>query len=587
MRTLALLAVLGWGLTLSAHAGAETPAYEVTPEQFVALPPTEVLQRAKDYALKHREAPAAARAGLDWYVSATALQHGEEQKSARLYLLLEHPRTTAGAFIYHSLANDGQLAELLLEEFNREDRNLDSPFLTRYVLAMMMAPQRFSSAAKDNANFMLSFSYALQAVGYDKEHPLVKSVQEALRKRDVDGKSARMLNILLGKQRTAEKFTQLQEFKDNATARAMQRGLFLKLQIQERVRPAEIRLHLENLLTGHKWKEALPWFEKIPAEGRDPQLRFWQGWALAATGETRQAIELLEGLAHDAPQDPWGKLAAESLPNIRDEVSRLEEAAKLVSAGLEQCKQQPPEVFEARIVLLDKDGETVLADGYLGLDATRSQFEVLLQRDGQPFAAYRTRGGRGAIFAAGKSEISTFARGGVIPTPRATIQEGSDGQYRFNFAMGVNDKLSGNLQALFESLLQSSVLASEQSIFQWLKHNRTHGMFLAPPQAGEKPQLVWTGCEPNEPRVKRFVVQFGEQGRVVALHAKTMRIESIRYGAAADLSLAPPAWPNLPERHTEELPTGELFSLAGAAVQMMTDASRTSQREALDNRRKR
>jgi hypothetical protein len=579
MRRIAPFAVVGLMLAVLPAGLAQPPGYELSPEQFASLPAPTILQGAKDFALQHREAPAAARAGLDWYLAATAVGHHDEQKAARMYLLLEHPRTTSGAFIYQSLKADDQLAELLLEEFNREDRQLDTPFLTRYVLATLMAPQRCMAAAQDNANFMLSLIYALQATGHDAEHPHVKSAQAQLRKRDENGKTSRILDVILAKdRRTAEKFAQLQEFKDNVTARAVQRGLFLRLQILERVRPAEMRLHLENLLTGRKWKEALPWFDKLPADAHDAQVRFWQGWALAASGETAQALEVLAALAKDEPDDAWGKLAAESIPNIQGERARLEALAAMIYAGIKRWKENPPEVFEGRIVLLDEEDESILAEGYLGIDATRSHFEVCIQRDNKLIAAYRTRAGRGAIFSEGKTEIVTFDRGGIIPTPRVSIEEDGDEKYRFNFALGVKDRLQGDLNALCDSLLQSPVLASEQSILRFLTHQHDYGMFLAPVEQG-KQQLVWVGCPLDEAKLNRLVFQLGDEGRVTSLLSDSGRIERIRFGLASDLTLTPPAWPDLPKRHQEELQATELFSLAGATWQTMWEISRTSQHE--------
>src|SRR6478609_5396019 len=109
---------------LCSVAAAQEPAiYEVTDEQLNNQLPTQTLQNAKIFALQHPESPAAARAGLDWYVAATSCNHQEEIKSARMYLLLEHPLSLQGRFIYGTLtATPAKLGEHLLEEFERADR---------------------------------------------------------------------------------------------------------------------------------------------------------------------------------------------------------------------------------------------------------------------------------------------------------------------------------------------------------------------------------------------------------------------------------------------------------------------------------
>jgi hypothetical protein len=256
----------------------------------------------------------------------------------------------------------------------------------------------------------------------------------------------------------------------------------------------------------------------------------------------------------------------------------LEAVATLAHVGVAAWRRNPPEVIEARLIALGEDGKE-LAQGYLGLDSERSHLELVVEREGRPIAAYQTSQGRVKTLVAGRPLIATFAHGGLSPSLWLRFDESTDGKYNLNFGANVRENTHGNLEELLKSLVSSPVLADESSILRWLKHGRHYGSFLET-AAPEARQLVWLTPQPDDPGCERVIVSFTGEGRLESIESKWLRVQDIRYGRSSEVVLRPPRWPDLPLREQEEFQAGELFSLAGAGMEALSDAARLAKRSA-------
>jgi hypothetical protein len=546
----------------------DEPQYDVSAADAGSLPHMLML-KAKAFAKEHPTSKSAPRAGLDWYVAASAASNEVEASAAKVYLILEHPTSLPGTFIFRSFKDGEELAKCLLTEFERVDRYLTKDFLYKYILALHSAPTHLHGRALSEPSYLLSLMYA-----HEQTNALPLSQRNGLRKY-IGDKNARLFDLIENKDLSAaEKLVQAQEFNDMSTGRAIQRGWFVELWQKEELGPPEYRIQAENMLYEQNWSYALHWLDKIPPETRDSQATFWRGWSLATLGRLDEGKKELEQLvASQKTPDEWTTTAAELAKALEGQKELNEEFTKHLKAIQTQWKQQLPEVVEVRFTVAGEGKEgaewTDAIDGYVGLDTTHDHFELFVKKNERVMVAFRAKGDTCSHIESRGSSILTYTSGAMIPFFSSRITELGAEKINFNFNFNMKPNRTGLMGESLKALLAPALQSDDEWVTRMMTHVNRQGQFLLPRRSEQLDEFAWLAPQVDKPTSDRFVLRSNDQ-QIESVTFDKLKVEVVQMGAADRMKLSPPAWPDLPVVNKEKIELPELMAVMTNLTQVFT-----------------
>ena len=547
-----------WSLLVTVPLAAAEPIYTAPDELPTPLTAEQVASRAQAYLAEHPHSPAAARAALDLWLAAAALNDESRAERAQAFLLLDQPVSLRAGFVTAAFKEDEAFVKLLARDFARRDRDLTADYLHKFVEAAVRAPGKFQKHFNKNDKFAVALAWAFAArTNKDGGIEWQKHV------------SADALKIIKASQNDlldrGGHFLALQEWPKNEVAQAIQRSLFQRMQGRERT-PEIIAVQVENLTFAGCGEDALALLEVIPTEKQDARVRYWKALALASVGKHEDAVAALEPAANDVAENEWVVGAAKLCPLLKAQPAAVEELPAVLLSVLEQLRRSPPTVLE--FVLRSGENEKIRQEFYAAYHSKQSLVEFVYRRADEVKFAYRSEGTSARLFAPDAQVIREFSGGRMRPDFRWNMRESPTGMMDFSFGFNLTSEARDGLGDLLDPLRTHPVTQDETSLLRLLAGN-TGRTILTPVETrdGEKRFSVLTQ-ERGSPNLSPLHVRVAG-GKLIGVTGDDFAVERLRYGAAGEFALEPPAWPDLPVETKAHSDAGDIGLILSAAAKVL------------------
>lgn len=550
-----------------AAGGPEEPYYG--PDAYMAEDRLgEYIAQARSYLTRHPDSPRGAEIAADLLMAGMVLQDEDTQQWARTRLLFDHPQSFAARHAVASFADEKSCRTFLqtLTPSLKDDPSETNCRRLAQALELSLAAWGPTLISEDA--FVLECALISYCVQNARLHQLCRAQLARCSE-----ETREIAAMAFESESTHETIRKLHEIKDNQSARLYEQFFYTRLSSDERQEPEMLRLASETHLRNEEFEKALPLIEEALASEQDPQLLCWLGTCLAVAGRADEACEVLGRLQRDFPESPWAEQAREMGRLIERQDDSFARQAAEAFAALSRMRADGLDLLESRFEFRWK-GDALIG-GYVGVLFPENRFEAVLSRDGKMLIAYRTTDRDCRVYFDGEPAIVEFAQAGALPVPSARLERTDEGGYRFDFGGGGPlMPAAPGLSRAGDSLLDSPVLSSRESIAQWLRYTFVRSGYFAEPveQSEGDAVLRWSKPAISSPTFHQWECRISrDEPRVSVSAADGMLSLDVRHGPIGSFELSPPEWPAVPITRREKMDPTAIFRLLSAVVQLVSE----------------
>ncbi len=512
-------------------------AYQA-PEEFPPSRWGEFQKQAEELWTTHPDHPYAARAMFDWLLVAQSRQSPPADiERVQFELLIQHP---SSIYSRHVVAgtNPQELRKRLSSRFE-ERQELNDQFLTQFGRLVLLGfsvhgpgwitPDEFGIQSLLSARVAkLSGLTGLLESKFAEAPAETKKILEA----GLDPTAS-----------AADRYVRLGEFGKVASARMIQRVLWLQLSEEEQQQPRVQVALAEQFLREGRLDLVLPITQRLrKLEPNNSRWLLWTGCCLVATDRDAEGRRCLKQVVQLDPGTDAGKVAARLLP-VLDVLPQSEADCLTVLDELtNRVIQTSPQVLTLESTFEAKDGEPV---------------RIQIQFEGPRFRMVCWKGKHPRVgFQNGPESCQFFT------TDEAATLELMGRQYQPALVFQLTDKAVGlgfhlnanlvsappDLTAVIRSFLESTCFANGgwQNL---MRRRRSVGTFAAPVEVTDGGRtLRWLNVDLLQTKITDTSCHLSENGDIKELELYETRVKGVRWGKLGEVDLPKLAWPDYPIR---------------------------------------
>ena len=276
----------------------------------------------------------------------------------------------------------------------------------------------------------------------------------------------------------------------------------------------------------------------------EPKLYFWRAWSLANQDKSAEAIQVLETLKKQFPDDPWSKHGLELAELLRDQGKAIVEQSAVIQELI--ADWTPEHLQQLRI-----NAQYHLANGKsvdVVARADDNMLDVFLSQSGQPLVGYKATLKEYSLFLKDSPEVVQISKPGLFPDLKLGLALTPQGPtYSFNFNAFSTPEAAQSWRRAILELARSPLVASPQAIQGALRLSALHSGFPARVKTtGDRRTLAWLTPSINDPEMQRFEVELGPPRQ----HEFSLRFikfaAQIQYGKPSFSANTSTPWDGLP-----------------------------------------
>jgi hypothetical protein len=314
---------------------------------------------------------------------------------------------------------------------------------------------------------------------------------------------------------------------------------------EQRSSPELVGLVAERMIEDRSFARLKDIFAKVCAKSPDARLLYLLAWGQAASGDSPAAAASLEKLCRQFPDSPWAVPARELLPAIRNLEKNLADHQAGLEGAVQALTKTPPEVVEMNL----RSGPQAATPfrAYVAVNVSKESLELHIEKNQKLVAAVQASRTLDRIYLKGDTEIRTFSGDATIPYFAPSLRQKENGNWYFNFELGESPEASpllGNLRSFFASpMFRPRNPAIMPQIYVMVEQGR----FPAEVRSVDGHKIYrWLAPQLDSPELQTIELRLDQHNYPVSLASSGLFSAEFRCGPAAEISLQPPKWPDLP-----------------------------------------